>query len=185
MRSDVGDNPSAACAAEAVRRSFTKPTKKRSTRALLNSMKQLPIYTPGGVYLGHAATYDVDLKRLCNVIERTTRGLYYHEYRERVPDGHICMTYALEGFASAGSEVKALIRQVMREALLGQKRELGGDVFTYWFRRLDTSEPTTLWAFLVYGRVEFMALTTPNSGRAGPDLAETAMLCAPTVSNGT
>lgn len=166
MRNDVGDNPSAAYAADAARRSFTKPKKERSTRALLRSIRQLPIYTDGGLYLGHVPTYEADLKRLCNVIERTTLGLYYYEYGHPLPGSHSCVTYALEGFASAEPEVKAFIKQVMEEAWLGQKRELGNGVFTYCFRELDTPQPVTLWAFLVYSRVEFMSLTKPRADTA-------------------
>lgn len=75
MRRDVGDNSSAAFAIDAVQRSFTKPQKIGFTRALLESISELPVYSPAGLYLGHAPSYDVDLRRLCNVIERTTRGL--------------------------------------------------------------------------------------------------------------
>ena len=166
MRRDVGDNPSATFARDAVHRSFTKPNKIGFTRALLNSISELPVHTPAGLYLGHATSYDVDLKRVCNVIERTTRGLYFHEFEVRLPDDHRCVTYALDGFVSAGPEVNATIERAWNQAVSGKKRTFGSNVFTYWFQRLDGSNPATLWAFLVYDCVRFIAFTMPSNQSA-------------------
>ena len=163
MRRDVGDNPSAAFAIDAVHRSFTKPHKAGFTRALIESINELPVYSPAGLYVGHATSYDVDLQRLCNVIERITRGLYFHEFKVRLPDDQGCKTYALEGFASAGLEVSAKIGRIWNHALSGRKCTFGNKVFTYWVQRVDGSASITLWAFLVYGCVKFMAFTMPGN----------------------
>jgi hypothetical protein len=162
MRRDVGDNPSAAFALAAVHRSFTKPNKIGLTRALIESMSETPIYTPAGLYLGQAETYHADFNRLCTVIKRVTEGLYYHEYGVRLPDSCKCAAYALEGFASADPDVKAKIRRVLNVALSGEMRSLGANVFSYWSGRLADSALTSVWAYLVYGRVEFMAYTFPG-----------------------
>lgn len=167
MRSDVDNDPTTKLVLDAVHRSFTKPQKIGFTRALIDSMSELPVYTPAGVYLGHASFFDSDLTRLCNVIERVTRGLYYHEYGARLPDAHRCVTYALDGFASAGSEDKGRVRQLFDQACLGKERTLGGNVFKYWFQSVVGPEPATLWAFLVYGRVGFVALTMPGGRGRG------------------
>jgi hypothetical protein len=163
MRRDVADNPSAAFAIDAVHRSFTKPHKIGFTRALLESINEFPVYTPAGLYLGHATSYDVDLQRLCKVIERTTRGLYFHEFKARLPHDHRCVTYALDGFASAGSKVNATIGPVLDHALSGKKRTFGNNAFSYWVQRLDGPNSTTLWVFHVYGCVGFMAFTMPSN----------------------
>lgn len=161
MRSDVGDNPSAVCSINAVHRSLTKPRKAGFTRALLESMNELTVYSPAGLYLGHAMSYDVDLQRLCNVIERTTRGLYYHEFKVRLPDDQRCVAYALDGFVSAGSDVKPQVKRLWDQALSGKERAFGNRVFTYWVCQIDGLVPATLWAFLVYGCVAFIAFTIP------------------------
>jgi hypothetical protein len=163
LRRDVADNPSAAFAIDAIHRSFTKPHKIGFTRALLKSINELPVHTPAGLYLGQATSYDVDLQRLCNVIERTTRGLYFHEFGARLPADHRCVTYALDGFASLGPEVNATIGRVLNHARSGKKRTFGNNAFTYWVRRLDDPNPATLWAFIVYGCIGFMAFTMPSS----------------------
>jgi hypothetical protein len=163
MRRDVGDSSSAAFAIDAVHRSFTKPQKIGFTRALLDSITELPVYSPAGLYLGKATSYDVDLRRLCNVIERTTRGLHLDEFKVRLPDDQRCVTYALDGLASAGSEANATIGRLLNHVLSGKKRIFGNKVFTYWVQRVDGPTSTTLWAFSVYDCVGFMAFTMPSN----------------------
>lgn len=73
------------------------------------------------------------------------------------------MTYALDGFASERSEVNATIGRMLNHALSGKKRTFGNKVFTYWVQRVDGPAPIALWAFLVYGCVEFIAFTMPSN----------------------
>lgn len=146
MRHDVADNPAAAPVLDTVHRSLTKPKKVGFTRALLQSIKRLPVYSPAGLYLGHASSYDVDLQRLCRVIERTTRGLYFYELGVRLADDQRCTTYALDGFPLQDPTVTANVKQLVELALAGRSRVFGKKVFTYWFRQIDGPTPSTLWA---------------------------------------
>lgn len=165
MNREVGDNPTAAFAREAVHRSFTKPNKIAFTRALINSMKEIPVYSPAGAHVSHATAYDVNLDRLCKVIERTMRGLHFHEFKARLADDTKCVTYALDGFATADLENSARIREIWQLALSGQKRMFGDNVFAYWFQSLDPAS-ATLWAFVVYGCVGFIGFTRPQTENA-------------------
>jgi hypothetical protein len=164
MREGV-DNPAAAFARDAVHRSFTKPNKIGFTWALINSINEIPIFSPAGIYCGHAASYDVNLDRLGKVIERTMRGLYFHEFKVRLPDDRKCVVYALDGFATVDLETSSKIGRIWQHALAGQKRMFGDNVFTYWFQSLDPPL-ATLWAFLVYGCVGFIAFTRPPAENA-------------------
>lgn len=105
MRSGTADNPSASAARDSALRSLTKPAKRRFANSLLGSAKDFAVYSPSGIYLGQSMSYDVDLKRLCNVIERTTCGLFSHEFGQRLPDGDRCKAYAIDGFDLAIPEV--------------------------------------------------------------------------------
>jgi hypothetical protein len=162
MKSGRADNPSACAARESAVRSLTKPTKHRFARALLRSTKDIAIYSPAGIYLGKRLSYDVDLNRLCNVMERTTCGLYFYEFGQQLPDGHKCKSYALEGFEFADPQATLNVQQLWRYAVSGDKRTFDENVFTYWVRKVDGPEDATLWGFLVYGSVAFLVWTGPE-----------------------
>lgn len=163
MRRGIVDSASAKAARNSALRALTKPNKGGFTRALLDSVKEIAVYSHGGIYLGQATSYYVDLRRLCNVIARTTRGLYFHEFKMRLPDDHRCGTYAIDGFASVGSELDSKVREMWSHAVSGKRRDFGHRVFSYWVQKLDGPEAATLWGFLVYEGVAFVAFTGPSS----------------------
>lgn len=162
MRSGTVDTPSAIAARDSANRALTKPAKSRFTRELLRSTKNLPVYSPAGIYLGHKMSYDVDLHRLGRVVERTTSGLYFHEFGERLPDSHGCKSYGIDGFGSAGPQTTAEVKKFWEHAVSGTRHDFGENVFTYWVREIDGADGATLWAFLIYGTVSFLAITGPR-----------------------
>jgi hypothetical protein len=168
MRRGIADNRSARSAQGAAIRSLTKPQKTGFTRALIASLGLASIHSPGGLYLGQAMTYNADVNRLCNVIQRTTCGLYFHKFGVRVPDDHICLVYAMDGFASADLDVAANARKMWDSAISGKRYNFGNDVFSYWVQRLEGIEFATLWAFLVYASVAFVAVTAPATDLPHP-----------------
>jgi hypothetical protein len=161
IRSDIAENSSARAARDSTHRSFAKPAKMRLTRALFRAIKSAAAYSPSGIYLGQRMAYDVDLERLCRVIERTTRGLYFHEFGHRMSDQDDCRTYGIDGFASAGPDIAAEVQKLWGYAISGKRRDFGEKVFTYWVQKIDGPEDSalTLWAFLIYGLVPFLAVT--------------------------
>ncbi|MBB5330297.1 hypothetical protein [Tunturiibacter gelidoferens] len=82
-------------------RSLKNPNKQRFTQALLRSVNNLAVHSPTGIYIGQRLAYDVDLDRLCRVIERSTLGLHLEEFKTGIPVGHHCKAYALDRFAEA------------------------------------------------------------------------------------
>lgn len=162
MKRDTVDNPSAREARDSALRSLTKPSKRRFATNLLGSIREISLYSPSGIYLGEQMSYDVSLARLSKVIERTTYGLYLHEFGERLPDAHWCKAYSIEGFDFTALDALSLIQKLWRHAASGEKRDFGENIFTYWVRRVDGVEGATVWDFVVYGSVAFLALTAPK-----------------------
>jgi hypothetical protein len=162
MKSGLHETDSSRGARNAALRSLTKPTKQRFTLALLRSVNDVAVHSPTGIYLGQRLAYDVDLDRLSRVIERSTLGLHLEEFKTRLPEGHRCKAYALDGFANASPAQARNVRTLWGHATSGQRRDLGVNVFTYWFRQLEGPERATLWAFVVYGGLGFIATTAPT-----------------------
>lgn len=167
MKSGLRETDSSRDARNAALRALSKPTKQRSTQALLRSVNNVSMHSLTGLYLGNRLAYDVDLERLCKVIERTVVGLHLEEFKIRLPAGHRCKAHALDGFEQAPLAAKSDVRTLWGHATSGQRRDLGVDVFTYWFREVQDSERATMWAFVVYGGVGFVAITAPSGHLAG------------------
>lgn len=162
MREGTVETPSVRTARDAALRSLTKPAKVGFARALLRSVSEVETYSPAGIYLGQGLSYNVDLNRVTNVICRTTCGLYFHEYGQRLPDSHRCKVYALQGIQTARQDIISTMRRFWAHAISGRRRDFGDSVFTYWTRSIDGPEGATSWAFVVYGFVPFYAYTGPK-----------------------
>lgn len=161
MRHDVGEHPAARQIVEAVHRSFAKSKKQAFAQALVDSVRYVDLYSKAGLYLGKTATYDVDFERLCAVIRRTTLGLFYERLGERLSDDYRCDVYAIDGFVARDPGTADNLHKLVDLALCGEMRAWGEKVFTAWFQQVQGPPQLTFWAFLVYSRVAFLALTCP------------------------
>lgn len=163
MKSGLLETPSSRDARNAAMRALSKPAKRRFTRAFLRSVQDVALHSPGGIYLGNRLAYDVDLDRLCRVITRIVQGLHFEEFKTMLPEDDLCKAYALDGFAESAGEATRNVKTLWELAVSGRRRDLGKDVFTYWVREVQDSSRVTIWAFIVYGGVSFLAITFPIS----------------------
>lgn len=51
-------------------------------RAFLDTIQMADLRSPAGLYVGRVGTYWVDAERLCNVVARVIRGLFFHHVGE-------------------------------------------------------------------------------------------------------
>lgn len=58
-------------------RSLQKPNKLKFKLALLNSLKEVDLYTESGIYLGKTAIHSVDPQKINRIIERICKGIFY------------------------------------------------------------------------------------------------------------
>jgi hypothetical protein len=161
MRQDVAAHPAGARVLDSVHRALARPQNRRFTTSLLRSVTDVEIRSLEGLYLGRGKTYTVDIQRLDRVMRRTLVGLYFHECRERLPDGHVARVLCADGFNTAPEETRSTFKVLADHALAGRPRSFGDRVFTYWFQHLSDGSGGTLWAFVVYSSVAFVGFTGP------------------------
>jgi hypothetical protein len=102
--------------------------RRRMVDALVEASRPVNLMSPGGVYLGRAVAYDVDQERLNAVITRCLRGLYFREYKARVPDDFLA-----EGYVEPPAE--SLDMPAAQALMNNRLRSVGGGVFEYWLAK--------------------------------------------------
>ncbi len=65
-----------------------RKNRSRLARAAVRGARRKPVYTPAGLYLGHAYAIPYDDTPLNETFETIVRGLYFHRMRTRIPDGY-------------------------------------------------------------------------------------------------
>ncbi|HEY7328215.1 MAG TPA: hypothetical protein VH592_11265, partial [Gemmataceae bacterium] len=69
-------------------RSLDYPQAQKMKKAFLRSIRPVQAITWSGIHLGEKMGFRIEFDRISRVIERTVRGLYFHERRQRLPEGH-------------------------------------------------------------------------------------------------
>ena len=117
------------------------------------------VYSPAGIWLGKRPAFEFDRPRIQAVIERTVRGLYLHEFGERLQNARV------EDFVlnpeQLSDEDKAYITSL-------PARDVAPDVFSYRCQR-DETEPRNSGWFLMffYPKALFFTMTTPGNATSG------------------
>jgi hypothetical protein len=116
---------------------LTPPLSNRRRRAvdkLVDASRPVDLVSSGGVFLGRAVAYDVNLDTLNRVVSRCLSGLYFRHFKARVPDD-----YLAQGFVEPPP---ASLRMPVAQALMSrQPCSVGAGVFDYWIARADPPAP--------------------------------------------
>jgi hypothetical protein len=156
MREDVAQHPEALRILPDVIRSLHKPEKDRLMRRVLQSVESTPFYTWSGLYASNFLSYDVSLERLSKTVARITKGLFYHETGQVLPETHAVMA-ATEPFANT-DDPDDLERRAAK-VLNAKPKCIGEGVFSYRVHFIEGSPNNSQWYFEFFGAVPFLSLT--------------------------
>mgnify|MGYP003381735932 FL=1 len=161
LRRDLAHHPAIRRLLPSVHRSLSRPKQRGFNVALVRSLKDVEVRTPAGVILGQAKGYNVDLDRMCRVMERVAVGFYFDHAKAKLPGNHVCRVYPLDGIEEAEFRPGTGLREVIDFARAGERRVWGNDVFTRWFNAATTPDGATASIFLLFGVAGFIAFTAP------------------------
>jgi hypothetical protein len=114
--------------------------------ALWESLRQVPVFTSDGSYLGIATEAAFDADAHDRTIERITRGLYFHHFGEPLPFDSPVEAYPIRDGADWQKAVAPLLLR-MRIGNIG-----GPATFEYAFARDEDDPNSSLWIYRFYAR---------------------------------
>ena len=134
-----------------VRRSHLKD-KSELIRSVIDTAEVKPLYSSGGVYLGHYPQAPINAQRIVSVLQLMVRGLYYDCCKELLPQScHI------EVFRHNPWDQQGVIDRFFAQGTPATRKI--GDVFACGFYRAKDNPTATFWLLIFYGRVLFSATT--------------------------
>lgn len=123
--------------------------------AVISNMREVECISPSGIYLGNAHELGIDPRRLNRVIERITRGLFFHHTGRRLPLD--CRVSAFTSRLLSQSKIATIL------SLIGDLDStvytVGNQTFCYRFSLARDQENSSFWVFSVYGAFSFSAIT--------------------------
>jgi hypothetical protein len=158
----VDEHPVAAELMPGLLRAFQMPQKQGFVRSITDTIRFADVVTPTGLYTGVAPTVQIAQDRLRRALERYTRGLFYHEFRRRLPTGYSVMPFIGTDYKIAYGKGGSGLRNLIAWASTAPSVSVGSGVFQYRHRSLAEEPNTTAWMFEFFGKVETFVLTLPN-----------------------
>ena len=125
--------------------------------ALLHSIMQkstvVDVFSPGGIWLERRPAFNFDRPRIQRVVEKIVRGLYFHEFGERLTDARV------EDFVLNPDQLSNEDKEYVTSLPV---RQVAPDVFSYRCER-DPEDPRHSGWFLMffYPKTLFFTMTTP------------------------
>jgi hypothetical protein len=162
MRHDTGDHPAVRQILPTIYRSLQKPKKKGFQQSLFKNIDELNVFSKGGIYLGRSARYNVDLQRLNRVVERITKGLYFHEFNSCVPESRETKAFSVSEITFMDQEAQKCIIDIWKKVIRSTLKVFGNKVFAYWFQLVQGDPTVSAWVLLFYEKVWFLCFITPK-----------------------
>jgi hypothetical protein len=172
LRIEVSDNPVVKMLLPKLMRGVTRTGRRGNTGSIVNTMQPIELRSPSGLYLGRSGIYQPDPIRLSRVIARIVQGLYYREFRARVPDTH-GVAVNLVGLMEASDGNQEQWRRGLKGLLdfgnSGTARVVHKKVFSYTFNSImhDDGDLITVWVMHFFGYTPTICTTVRRDRYAG------------------
>jgi hypothetical protein len=157
------DNPMVQRIRPSVNRALTRPQAKGLFKSIAGTLRLEPQFTPSGLFAGHKPTFEIDVKRLHNVIRRVTRGLYFRERNQILPNEAVVNSYWARHINSDFSERGQTLRRVVSYVMSKPETAIGERAFSYWMSFYDEFDDPPLcvsaWVFRFYNSMDYVAMT--------------------------
>jgi hypothetical protein len=162
MSEDVGESSEARKNLPVIVRSLERPAAAGMKAALFRNTSRVAVMTQGGLYLGHRLAYNVTLERICRVVGRTVRGLYFREMGRRLPKGYDVQVHCDDTLRATPQDALAELHATILLPLSSvEPKVVVPGVFEYRFKAAQDNEAISAWALTFYERKPFLALVGP------------------------
>jgi len=152
MNSGVGRHEAGKSVLATALSALARPQQRKFNREFIEGISVVWLQSMVSGLIAPVPVYAVDMKRLNRVFNRITRGLYYHERKERMPIDTL-MASCIDAAASDWHIIDSIISQ--------EYKSIGGGVFSYRSWYAEDSRFTTIWQFVLYDSIKVISLSHP------------------------
>ena len=162
LSEQVGNNPDARKNREVILRSLKRPEATGFKQSFLSEIRSMRLRTPAGIHLGRRLAFEVDLHRIFRVVEKSVRGLFFHETGYSLHPSYEVDVHSNETLKEYPAE---LLEEWTQTILipLGQQppKVIGNGVFAYRYHVTEEDPFFSVWSLTFYEQVSFLCLTGP------------------------
>jgi hypothetical protein len=159
-RHDTGTHPDAQGVWAAAMRGLARPGHLGLAKALISRAREIDLTTPAGLHLGRVGVFEPDTSRIEGVAIRAVKGLFFNEYRRRLPDGFTYKACILD-LIDPGRPGAPRIIDMVRKLRSRQPMVIGNRTFAFWHQLIDGHESASAWLLEFYEYMHCLVLVGP------------------------
>lgn len=157
----IEKNPEAEEIVTTNERSLQRPQARGLRIAMLRARTRFPLTSPTGViYEGTALTTDFTRER--KVIERVTKGLFYHEFQRLHPNENTMSVYSTRHM-DEGEEGLNSVLELINYIKPENKKTIGNEVFSYGYAITEDHPNGTFWVLTFYKAMPIFVYSIPTA----------------------
>jgi len=161
MRDDAHNHPDAKKGWKKAYRSLQRSIKRGHASKILETFKQVEMYTQGGIYLGNRIAFTIDYPRVEIILKKILKGLIYWSKKVSLPLNYRTNVFVLEGFQEDFWNKPELTRYI-EIALTQHPTVLGEDIFSYRYKYSDDDKFASVWLFEFYKHYPVIGFASPD-----------------------
>ncbi len=167
MSEQVGTDANARRNRDTIFRSLQRPEAIGLKTAFVSDIRTVRLRTAAGLDVGTRLAFDVDLGRVFRVVERTVRGLFFHQTQRRLDANYDVRIFSDDTVTDNPADVLEELRDTILIPL-AQKLPtvIANGAFHYRFHITDEDPNVSVWGLSFYQRVPFLGLTGPRAKAA-------------------
>lgn len=167
LSEQVGNSPDARKNREVILRSLERHEATGFKKSFLSDIRSIWLRTPAGIYLGKRLAFEVDLHRIFRVVEKSVRGLFFHETGNRLHPSYVVNIHSSETLEECSAELLEELKQTIWIPLEQlSPRIIGNGAFAYSCHIPEEDPFFSVWSLTFYEKVSFLCLTGPMREKA-------------------
>ncbi|NKB80897.1 MAG: hypothetical protein GKS05_03165 [Nitrospirales bacterium] len=144
-----------------IKRSLQRPKAQGFRISMLKILKKIPLMTVGGLYYEEGIAMKVDGSRISRVLERVTKGLFYHHFNRPLPTDYSISVHSSDTMEKTPKAMNAVLRTI--NFIKGSpKYSIGDEVFSYSFAVCQDEPNATFWVLGFFNTKPFWVFTMPQ-----------------------
>jgi hypothetical protein len=154
LRADIHNHPDIQGGVlSAAMRSLSRPEAVGLAKALLRTVREVPVRTPAGLYAGTVGSYTAEGERVFRVVERITRGLFFHHMHRTLRTGLVKVLHDdFVDWSILPKDVVETAQRVTRAVAQQQTRHRVGRAFEYAYLITENGEMISAWLMTFFDR---------------------------------
>lgn len=161
LREEVEAHPKASQVLQTAMRGLNRPERPALRQAILKSARNVERFSPGGIYLGNNKEYALPLKRIVEVSNRITRGLYFHHIGEPLPKEYTVDSRPAQCLnLSDDFALDSLLKLI--GLINPQVFSVADGAFRYRFGICEDNPEASFWVFIFFDTLAYVAFTIPE-----------------------